>query len=280
MGTKATLLAVCLTFLFTPNRPASAAAQTSAPSAAANSHDGARAQSTHVVYLALGDSTGAGIGATRGGYVERLFARIRRTRPDSRLVNLCASAAASGDLLGNQVERVGAARPTLVTIGVGANDLIRGVKAEKFAQNFEEIVVRLRRQTDAPVIVMSLPDISLAPAVPAYMRESARRHIRSYNERIREIAGRYDLRVVDLFSRSPEFSARPEFFSEDGLHPSDAGYDFWAQLLWPYVEELVNPDDPVARHGALKRVQPWTPNPRPTRSFPDSASLSRRVTAR
>lgn len=244
MRTKAALLAVCLTFLVTPNRPAVAAAQTPAPAAAANPDVGARAQSPHVVYLALGDSTGAGIGATRGGYVERLFARIRRTRPDSRLVNLCTSAAASGDLLDNQVGRVGAARPTLVTVGVGANDLIRGVKPEKFAQNFEEIVVRLRRQTDAPVIVMSLPDISLAPAVPAYMRDSARRHIHFYNERITGIARRYDLRVVDLFSRSPEFSARPEFFSEDGLHPSDAGYDFWAELLWTYVGKLVSPDGP------------------------------------
>lgn len=249
MRTKATLFAVCLTLLVTLNRPLVTAAhtsQTSAPAAAANSHVGARAQSSHVVYLALGDSTGAGIGAARGGYVERLFARIRRTRPDSRLVNLCASAAASGDLLGNQVGRVGASRPTLVTIGVGANDLIRGVKPERFAQNFEEIVIRLRRQTDAPVIVMSLPDISLAPAVPAYMRDSTRRHIRSYNERITEVARRHDLRVVDLFSRSPEFSARPEFFSEDGLHPSDAGYDFWAELLWPHVEKLVSPDGPVA----------------------------------
>ena len=132
----------------------------------------------------------------------------------------------------------------------------------------------------ASVIVMSLPDISLAPAVPTYMRERARRQIRSYNERITEIAGRYDLRVVNLFSRSPEFSARPEFFSEDGLHPSDAGSDFWAELLWPYVEKLVSPDGSVARHGSLKRVQPWTPNQRPTRSFLDPAFLSRRVIAR
>jgi lysophospholipase L1-like esterase len=200
---------------------------------------GGRARPRPVVYLALGDSTGVGVGAEHGGYAARLYSRIERARPGSRLVNLCATAAATADLLSAQVGRVGEARPTLITVGVGANDLIRGVPAETFARNFEEIIVRLRRQTDAPVVVMNVPDMSLAPVVPAYMRDSARRHIRAFNERIEEVAERYGLPVVDLFGRSREFSSHPEFFSADGLHPSDAGYDHWADLLWPYAEKLV-----------------------------------------
>ena len=203
------------------------------------SKGGVLAKSRPVVYLALGDSTGVGVGAGHGGYAARLYSRIERERPGSRLVNLCATGAATADLLGVQVERAGEARPTLVTVGVGANDLIRGVTAEQFARNFEEVVVGLRRQTDAPVVVMNIPDMSLAPAVPAYMRESARRHIRIFNERIAEVAGRYGLPVVDLFGRSTEFSSHPEFFSSDGLHPSDAGYEYWAGLLWPYAEKML-----------------------------------------
>ncbi len=45
-----------------------------------------------VVYAALGDSTGAGVGASDGrGYVARLFVRIEHERPRSRLINLCVS---------------------------------------------------------------------------------------------------------------------------------------------------------------------------------------------
>jgi len=200
---------------------------------------GGRVKPRPVVYLALGDSTGVGVGSGNGGYVARLYSRIERGRPGSRLVNLCATGAATADLLGVQVGRAGEARPTLVTVGVGANDLIRGVTAEQFARNFEEVVVRLRRQTDAPVVVMNIPDMSLAPAVPAYMRDSVRRHIRVFNERIAEVAGRYGLPVLDLFGQSPEFSSHTEYFSHDGLHPSDAGYDYWAGLLWPYAEKLL-----------------------------------------
>jgi lysophospholipase L1-like esterase len=192
-----------------------------------------------VVYLALGDSTGTGVGAKHGGYVARLFARIEQTHPNSRLVNLCASAASTADILREQLKQASVTRPTIVTIGVGANDLIQGIREESFARNFERIIVSLRQKTNAPILLMNVPDISLSPAVPAYMRESARRHIIAYNERIAEIAKRHGLHIVDLYKRSREFSEHPEFFSQDGIHPSDEGYEFWAKLLWPAVAEAV-----------------------------------------
>ena len=214
-----------------------------------------------VVYLAVGDSTGVGVGAERGGYVERLFARVESARPGSRLVNLCASAAATADILkqlGDGAEgratNVPEGRATLVTVGVGANDLIRGVPAEQFARNFEEIVVRIKERTSAAILLMNIPDLSLAPAVPAYMRESARRHVNAFNERIDDVARRHDLSVVDLYGRSREFAARPEFFSRDGIHPSDAGYEFWARLVWPDVEKVINARRRGVRPKRIKRA--------------------------
>src|ERR687892_610256 len=86
-----------------------------------------------VVYVALGDSTGVGVGARGGGgYVARIFERIERVRPGSRLVNLCVSGATTGDVLRGQVGRVGDARPTLVTVGIGINDLTRMTAPEQF----------------------------------------------------------------------------------------------------------------------------------------------------
>ena len=200
----------------------------------------ARRASHGVVYLALGDSTGVGVGAERGGYVERLFARVKRARPGSRLINLSARAAATTDVLREQVGRVPAARPTLITVGVGANDLIRGVPAERFAHNYEQIIARLKEENDAPILVMNIPDLALLPAVPAYMRDGARRHILLFNERIDEVAKRYGLPVVDLYGRSREFSSHPELFSRDGIHPSDAGYEFWAETVWPAMRKMLH----------------------------------------
>ena len=192
-----------------------------------------------VVYVALGDSTGIGVGALKGGgYVARLFERIERVRPGSRLVNLCVSGAATDDVLRSQVGRVGEARPSLVTLGIGINDLTRMSAPEQFGRNFEEIVTRVRQQTDAPFVVSNLPDISHAPRVPDFLREDARRAVILYNERIADAAARHGLHLADGYTKSAELiPTHPEFFSTDGFHPSDEGYEFWAFEMWPTVKK-------------------------------------------
>jgi lysophospholipase L1-like esterase len=197
-----------------------------------------------VVYVALGDSTGVGVGARQGGgYPARLLERIERVRPGSRLVNLCVSGATTADLLRAQVGRVREARPSLVTLSIGINDVSRQVSPEQFARNYEEIVTRLRGQTDAPVVVSNLPDISHAPAVPVFFREEARRRIELFNGLIKEAAARHGLTLVDTYAKSGAvIPTHPEFFSPDGFHPSDEGYEFWAFEMWPAVKSAIGED--------------------------------------
>ena len=194
-----------------------------------------------VVYVALGDSTGVGVGARKGGgYVARLFERITRERPGSRLVNLCASGATTADVLRVQVGRVGAERPTLVTLGIGINDVTHGVAPEQFTRNYEEIVRRLREQTKAPLVVTNIPDISFAPRVPVSLRDDVRRRIQTFNASLASVAERHGLRLVDAYAFSHELIPRhPEFFSPDGFHPSEEGYEFWAVKMWPALREAV-----------------------------------------
>lgn len=194
-----------------------------------------------IVYAALGDSTGAGVGARSGGggYVARLFKRINETRPGSRLVNLCVSGATTADVLRSQMPRFERERPDLVTVGIGVNDVQR-LSQEQYAANLEAIITRVRAVSEAPLVLTNIPDIACAPGVPAFMRDDARRRIRLFNLAIDDAAARHDLRVVDVFTPSAELlPARPEFFCSDGFHPSDEGYEFWADAMWPAVREAV-----------------------------------------
>jgi acyl-CoA thioesterase I len=193
-----------------------------------------------VVYVALGDSTGVGVGARDGGYVARLFERIKHERPRSSLTNLCVSGATTDDVLLDQIGPAITSNTTLVTLGIGINDAGRGVTVERFARNYEEIIKHIKARTDATVVVTNLPDVSLAPVVPVFMRAEARRRIELYNQRIAEIAGRYGLHVVDIYSTTHEvIPAHPEFFSGDGFHPSDVGYEYWAKTMWPTVKTAI-----------------------------------------
>lgn len=199
------------------------------------------ALTTPVVYVAFGDSTGVGVGARRGGgYVARLFERIERARAGSSVKNFCVSGAQTTDVLRGQLTRLDGTQPTLVTLGIGINDVTHGVAPEQFARNYEEIVTRLKSRTDAPIVVTNIPDISTAPRVPVFLHAQVQGRIQLFNERIAEIAKRRELRLVDAYDMSREVIPKhAEFFSADGFHPSDEGYEYWAKMMWPTVKEVL-----------------------------------------
>lgn len=198
-----------------------------------------------VFYAALGDSTGAGVGARSGkGYVARLFERIERVRPGARLLNLCVSGAETADVLRDQIPRLTrsmVARPTLFTLGIGINDIGHDTLFETFARNYDEIIRRMKEIAPAaPIVISNIPDIAHAPAAPPYMREAVATRIAEFNAHIQAVAEREDLRLVDVHAKGSEvIPQRPDFFSADGFHPSDAGYEFWAETMWRAVAEAV-----------------------------------------
>ena len=191
-------------------------------------------------YVALGDSTGVGVGAREGGYVARLFKRITARKPDSKLTNLCVSGATTSDVLRAQLESGIRKSPNLVTLGIGINDIGHGLSLEQFSKNYEEIVSRLKNETKAAIVVTNIPDISSAPRIPEVIRSEYQQSIVEFNRRLEEIAQRHGVTIFDVYSITrEELPAHPEFFSSDGFHPSDPGYELWAEKMWPTVARAI-----------------------------------------
>lgn len=194
-------------------------------------------------YLALGDSTGAGVGARDGGYVARLFTRMGGHRPGSALTNLCVSGATTADVLRGQLDGGVRGDPHLVTLGIGINDIGHGVTLEQFSKNYEEILSRLRSDTKAAIVVTNIPDISSAPRIPPTIRTEYHQQIVAFNQKLEEIASRHEVSVFDVYSVTHnQLPSHPEFFSEDGFHPSDQGYEFWAEQMWPVIALTIGAD--------------------------------------
>src|SRR4051794_18681243 len=116
--------------------------------------------SVHLV--ALGDSSAVGVGAREGGYPEHLVRRLRREGLGVGLTNLGMSGATVRDVVASQLKRAVAAQPTLITLGIGVNDLWRGTSPGELEAQLDRIGQRLK-QTGAPVIAVNLPDMALAP---------------------------------------------------------------------------------------------------------------------
>jgi lysophospholipase L1-like esterase len=199
-------------------------------------------KSGSIVYVALGDSTGVGQGARNGGYVDRMFKKLVVQRPGSRLTNLCVSGATTIDVLRDQLDEGIAANPDLVTLGIGINDIGHGLSLQAFTRNYQTILDRLKKETHAVVIITNIPDISSAPRIPSVMRAEYQQTIDQFNKKLQEIATTSAVIVFDIYTITREqLPAHPEFFSADGFHPSDGGYEMWAEQMWPVLEKVIRP---------------------------------------
>lgn len=197
-----------------------------------------------IVYVALGDSTGAGVGAVDGGYVLRLHQRILRNRPGSQLSNFCVSGATTADVLQAQLNKGVEKNPQLITLGIGINDIGHGVPLERFTQNYDRILSTLKEKTQARIVVTNIPDISSAPVVPLSMRRQYHQQIQTFNERLEEIANRRGVTIFDIYSiTTRDLPDHPEYFSRDGFHPSDMGYELWAVEMWPTIARTIGITD-------------------------------------
>lgn len=194
-------------------------------------------------YVALGDSTAVGVGAAHGGgYPERLYQRLKVVPVPVGILNLAQSGATSTDLLARQAQKAAASKPALITVGIGTNDLWRLVPTATFAANLNQLF-DLLEQSGAQVVVSTLIDLRLAPiaalAQPLVPMKVVGERIEEFNQLLLALAKRPRVEVVDLFALSHQEKHRLEtLFSSDGFHPSGAGYQLWADSLWPCVERV------------------------------------------
>jgi lysophospholipase L1-like esterase len=196
-----------------------------------------------ITYVALGDSTGSGVGATEGGYVARLFKRMVGHRPGSQLVNQCFSGATTSDVVREQLDSGIRANPHLVTLGIGINDIGHGLSLGEFSKNYDEILTRLKNDTRATIVVTNIPDISSAPRIPAPMRGEYHQRILEFNDALARIAAAHGVIVFDVYVIThQQLPSHPEYFSDDGFHPSDPGYELWAEQMWPTIAKTIGVD--------------------------------------
>jgi lysophospholipase L1-like esterase len=92
-------------------------------------------------------------------------------------------------------------------------------------------------------VVTNIPDISSAPRIPPEVRSEYYQLIVVFNRKLEEIASRHEVEVFDVYTTTREqLLSRPELFSADGFHPSDKGYELWAEQMWPTIARIIGED--------------------------------------
>jgi acyl-CoA thioesterase I len=136
------------------------------------------------------------------------------------------------DLIAEELPLIAQFRPTLVTVLIGANDIVAGSLDERYREQLGLIHVRVRADApDAAVYALPQPAWSLARAGSSFgaPAEIASR-IERFNAIAREEAERAGGQYVDIFALMRD-QMRRGMTAPDGLHPSAAAYAEWAEAL-------------------------------------------------
>jgi lysophospholipase L1-like esterase len=181
--------------------------------------------SDRIVYLAIGASDAAGVGAKplTDGYVYLIADELDRRVDQVFLAPLAIPGAGTKQLDdGLELLLESKIEPNLVTVWAGANDVIRGEDADDFANELEDMLDRLRDRTDGVIAVANIPDLTQLPRFREEPDEDVtRERIKDFNDAIADQVEDHDALLVDLYSEPVE----DELVSDkDGFHPNDEGH--------------------------------------------------------
>lgn len=181
-----------------------------------------------LLYVALGDSTAQGIGASGPdkGYVGLIANRLRAaTGRPVQVVNLSRTGARVHDVVADQLPKLAGLTPDVVTVAVGGND-IRHYDAARF-------------RSDVDALIAGLPANAVVGDVPWFMHGGTGRHSAEAADYVTQIAESRGLSVAGLHHAMQRrgWASMLTDFSADWFHPSNRGYRIWANAFWDAIAE-------------------------------------------
>lgn len=164
----------------------------------------------------------------------RLWETLAKDFPELTVVNRGFGGSTLADCVEEMERLVFPVQPRAVVLYAGENDLDQGSSPERVEDLFREFAGRLDDRLElVPLVFISLK--------PSPSREWVWPKVRRTNERIcAAVAGWPNARFLDVFPLMLDAGgkARHEFFTEDWLHLSRAGYVLWAEQVRACLAEL------------------------------------------
>ncbi|MEO9469677.1 arylesterase [Parasphingorhabdus sp.] len=183
-----------------------------------------------LLIVAFGDSLYAGYGLNQDeGFAPELEKALKLMGRDVRVHN----AGVSGDTTAAGLRRMDfvldslSKKPDLLILGLGGNDVLRGLKPSDTRANMEAMVQKLKER-DIPVMLTGM----LAPPNlgPEFTDE--------FNIVYPAVARKYDAALYPFFLDG--LVGKPALLLPDGLHPSAEGIDVIVERIAPAVDSALS----------------------------------------
>ena len=177
--------------------------------------------------LVMGDSLSAGYGiAIDQSWPALLQNRLADKGYEHRVVN----ASISGETSEGGVQRITAAlerySPSVVILGLGGNDGLRGFPPQRLKKNLQSIVEQ-SRAAGADVVLLGI-------RIPS---NYGPRYTRSFENVYRDLADSYSLPWVEFFMEG--VALNKSLMQDDGIHPNAAAQAVLLDNAWPAITKAL-----------------------------------------
>ncbi|MEE2570433.1 SGNH/GDSL hydrolase family protein [Pseudarthrobacter sp. J64] len=197
------------------------------------------------VYVALGDSFTEGVGDNSRrlpngvrGWADRVAEKLAKAEPGWEYANLAVRSKRLRHIVADQLEPALAMEPALVTLYAGGNDILDfGTDVNVLLAEYEDLVAKLA-STGAVLVLFTGYDVKVSAVLEPLKKRNA-----IYNQRVRELAMKYNAVLVDFWCF--EAYHDPRMWAPDRLHMSKAGHKYMAAKVLDHlgVPHKITPKD-------------------------------------
>jgi acyl-CoA thioesterase I len=190
-------------------------------------------------YIAAGDSTGVGIGAS--SYLTTYPYQIAEYLAKTHTVefkNISVTGYKTADVIQSQISQIIAYKPDIITISIGANDATHLVSSGRLLNNYRQIIGELTAGTNAQIYITDIPNFNGATILPWVYRQFIDFRSRDLNQQILTLQDAR-VKIIDIYNfgwSEPLFTDRSKTYAADHFHPNDLGYENWAEAFLSQIK--------------------------------------------
>lgn len=189
----------------------------------------------------------------RDSWPAQLAESLERSGYTVVLRNLAEPSVSSLTLLEEQLGQVESLRPDVVTLQVGANDIIAGDYAterdyrDNITLAFDELLTILPPER---ILAITTPDHTLFAAdQPPGSASAARALVEELNATLRDVARERDIEVIDIGPVNSLAAQDPSLVVQEDPplpypYPTAKQYAGWAEVIGPYVHDALSTLEP------------------------------------
>ena len=184
-------------------------------------------------YVIMGDSTSISQGSQyEEGFAFASVSRLARSFTVKSL-NTGISGATSEEVRRDQLKAAMDARPDLVLLAVGANDVTHFVRLETIRESVQYIVDELKKANpDVRIVVTSSPAMDSVTRFPDGAKQLLGLRTRQVNAVFEELIEKNGLIAAPIAEKTRDaFIADPTLTAADNFHPNARGYALWIPVV-------------------------------------------------